>query len=827
MIENKKSFKDKNMDIKTKTMLEKIKQDDIEYITNQKITKHLNKMIKVKKSELKDRQIDISEGDSISSNQVTANQVMCSEFQERLKHTLITKEVSADYSLWKSKDASKKQKEALQAAKSAAGYFIPGAFKDGIRNDRNLMYRCAVVLDCDSVSKEEFTQSIKNLKAMGCRASYYTTHSHLYDGKSYCFRIVVFLDKNCSKEQFVALSKAVAECIYPDIRIFDKASWICSQPMFFATSSKNSTFFRAEAFDGYLIDTQETLNAIYLPQTELKEQTLPINSQEMETKEDPTQKAGYIGAFNKVYSPLSKAIEHFLPNVYEMVSQNRYHLIGAASTGGLVIYDDGKFAYSHHTTDSLADGHLHDAFDIVKDHLFSSLNSQEQMASMIALCKQDVAVNAVYIAKQMTSNATQTQIPAVDSWLTTLSCNKKGDYNSNVANIKIILENDPGLKGHVKKNLFSGMKMEVVKPLPWRNDKDTDKSFTDADLHALYNYFEINYSITNTIKIKNAFMEDVQKNAFHPIMDYFTSLESWDRVERIYTLLPKYFGTEDNPYLKECVELFMKALVRRIFNPGIKYDYLFILIGPQGIGKSTFFERLVNITKEDGEFYTCFTYNKNDIEKNFENILTAWLLEWSELAGIDGSNEDILKTFIGNNKDTFRAKYAADATTHKRKCNLCATTNNHNFLTDPTGNRRFWCIDVPGVKDGANKMRKDFTNDFINDLWAEAYYKAKEDEKADKGLFLSPEAEEYFAQRATEHQQMSVYEKDVNEYLEDNPLKNFFTTTEIIREKLTWVKGTSNKKLQKEVSMIMKTKSEFKKVQRGGHWGFLRINPND
>ncbi len=84
---------------------------------------------------------------------------------------------------------------------------------------------------------------------------------------------------------------------------------------------------------------------------------------------DPLEKPGVVGAFNRVYS-IEDAIAQFLPEVYEpSATENRYDYIPADSSAGLVIYDNGKFAYSHHATDPVC-GKLCSAFDLVRLHLF-------------------------------------------------------------------------------------------------------------------------------------------------------------------------------------------------------------------------------------------------------------------------------------------------------------------------------------------------------------------------------------------------------------------------------------------------------------------------
>ncbi len=78
---------------------------------------------------------------------------------------------------------------------------------------------------------------------------------------------------------------------------------------------------------------------------------------------DPLQKSGAVGDFCRLYYPVSKAIEQFLPDVYRRGKGGRWTYVGASTTDGVVIYD-GKWAYSNHATDP-AHGRLLNAFDHV------------------------------------------------------------------------------------------------------------------------------------------------------------------------------------------------------------------------------------------------------------------------------------------------------------------------------------------------------------------------------------------------------------------------------------------------------------------------------
>jgi len=80
-------------------------------------------------------------------------------------------------------------------------------------------------------------------------------------------------------------------------------------------------------------------------------------------------------------------------------------------------------------------------------------------------------------------------------------------------------------------------------------------------------------------------MDEAQRNSFHPVCDYIDSLR-WDDTPRIDTWLIKYAGAADTPFVRAVSKLTLLAAVRRIRQPGIKFDEMPILISEQGLEKS-------------------------------------------------------------------------------------------------------------------------------------------------------------------------------------------------------------------------------------------------
>jgi|GEM_PF-6392169 len=171
--------------------------------------------------------------------------------------------------------------------------------------------------------------------------------------------------------------------------------------------------------------------------------------------------------------------------------------------------------------------------------------------------------------------------------LSMVQTTEKGTVRQTIENCLIALKNDPVLSGKFRKNELSG-KTDLVGDPGW---KRTGSAVTDTDMYQLQYYLEKNYSLSNDRNILKAVNIAASENSFHPIRELLSSL-SWDHVPRMDTLLCKYPGAENSCYTREVTRLLMTAAIRRIFEPGCKFELMVCLVGGQGIGKSTFFRFL-------------------------------------------------------------------------------------------------------------------------------------------------------------------------------------------------------------------------------------------
>lgn len=231
---------------------------------------------------------------------------------------------------------------------------------------------------------------------------------------------------------------------------------------------------------------------------------------------------------------------------------------------------------------------------------------------------------------------------------------------------------------------------------------------------------------------------------FDPIADYLTSL-TWDGIDRVDTMLSDFCETPQNEYTQAVAHVLIYGAVLRALIPGCKLDYMPISVGEQGCRKTTMLIVLYSPWYREMTGAALGTAAAHEIQG-------AWVLEIAELQQYGRSAEDQAKAFITRQIDVYRPPYAREYVSRPRRCLIVGTTNDYEFLRDPTGNRRYLPFRVGQIDTEGLAEVKD-------QLFAEAMVKAVEQDengiwKPRLSLVLSPEA----ARAAIEVQQDSMVE---------------------------------------------------------------------
>lgn len=609
--------------------------------------------------------------------------------------------------------------KAEQAKIKDIGGFVGGFLTNGRRDKTNVLYRQLIALDID-FSHSSFWWDFTNL--FECAAVIHSTHKSCADKPRH--RLIIPLDREVSQEEYQAISRKIAGHL--NIDLFDQSTFEVNRLMFWPSVSSDAEYY-FEYQDGPFLSADRIL-AMYNDWHDTSE--WPTASDYTDTiqsaikkQEDPETKKGIVGVFCRTYT-IQEAIETFLSEEYEPAGDDRYTYTKGTTAAGLITYDD-KFAYSHHGTDPAGD-RLCNAFDLVRIHRFGHLDTGKEKAeqdkksykAMEEFATKDPATRR-RIADEKFAEAKfefaegleeEAEAEADNSWVEQLEANTRGDYESSANNINLIIQNDKMIKGAFKLNTFDN-KRYIVHSLPWRKTNGLEL-FRDVDYAGIRNYIECVYGIVSSQKVDDALSLEFEKKKFHPIIEYLKGL-AWDGIPRVDNLLIDYFGAEDNAYTRAAIRKMLCAAVARVFDPGVKFDLVLILVGEQGTYKSTFVKKL-------GMDWFSDTFTTVQGKESFEQIQGAWIIEIAELSGLKKAEVETIKHYIAKREDSFRPAYGRVVETYKRQCVFFGTTNSKDFLKDPTGNRRFMPIDVR--RDHITKcVIDDLTPEEINQIWAEAY----------------------------------------------------------------------------------------------------------
>lgn len=209
-----------------------------------------------------------------------------------------------------------------------------------------------------------------------------------------------------------------------------------------------------------------------------------------------------------------------------------------------------------------------------------------------------------------------------------------------------------------------------------------------------------------------------QMNYFHPLRDYVLSLDEWDGEERIERAIPT---VDDTPYSRASLRYFFLSSIQRIFNPGCQVDSMIVLVGAQGLRKTSFCHSILPLgIQEIGEI-PAGERHKDTLRRCHE----AGIVVLDEIDKFHTKVEvSELKTFITALIDIWRASYAESDTRLARSFTLIGTTNVENFLQDVTGNRRYLPLVVKGVIPD-----ECLTREFMDQALAEALYYYRQGER--------------------------------------------------------------------------------------------------
>lgn len=258
-----------------------------------------------------------------------------------------------------------------------------------------------------------------------------------------------------------------------------------------------------------------------------------------------------------------------------------------------------------------------------------------------------------------------------------------GIKRGSLYNIRLYIENDTNLKGVLAYDEFTGkvvkLKSNKATGLQIGDWQDTDDSILRAYLDE---HYQILFSKDN---ILDAMIRVARINTINPLKQRIGAVK-WDGEARAESFFIDGVGAEDNHYTRMVTRKWLTGAVSRVYHPGVKFDIIPILMGAQGLGKSTLVRNLAPVYFNDD--LKSMGKNKDDYQK----LQGSWIVELAELSAMQKTDVETMKNFTSGSTDLFRNSYGRYATQHPRHCVFIGSTNHTDFLKDATGERRFYPI---------------------------------------------------------------------------------------------------------------------------------------
>ena len=733
-----------------------------------------------------ERKFAVSEANTRTSKKWKINEYSLEEMKEKLSHSIETNETAIEF-----KKMTKEEKTNIKDV----GGMLPGRLKkEGRRQKESVESLSMVALDADN-PKEELIEDLELL--LDCLIIIHSTHSHTDEQNR--LRFYLPLSRDVTPEEYGAISRKIANTI--GMSNFDKTTFDQNRLMFFPSHSKDTEpLFKIIGEN--LLDPADILaqyedwhDVSEWPRHKDEEKGL---QREVKKMGDPLEKSGLIGAFNRTYS-ISSAIQTFLSDIYsETSADNRFTYLGGSTWGGLVVHDD-LFAHSFHSTDPIS-GKSVNAYDLVRVHKFGELDEEAKTGTPVIRLPSTKAMNE-FVSKDNLVNSLISQekakeaaedfgdieeVDAVASLIEKLEKDHRLKILPNAYNLKIIMSEDPNLKGKFCNDEFAH-RWTIIGDLPWRKYRADDVNYwSDTDDAGLRVYLEIAYGISSRSKVADALRVEMTKNSVHPVREYLNTL-TWDGVNRAETLLIDYLGAVDTYYTRIVTRKWLAGAVARVLQPGIKFDYMLVTVGEQGLGKSTLMDKLAGAWFSD-------SLSKTESKESYEALQGVWIMELGEMFITKKADIEQTKHFITKRTDAFRVAFGHYKEVFPRQNVFYGSTNDRNFLRDKSGNRRFWPVDV--FPSEAKYKARDINEETRAQIWAEVCEIWKRGEL----LYLNDEDEKLAKAEQEAHRETGELEGMIDEFLQISIPNDWYEKT--IEERQSYIRSYFGDDMFKDVGSV-------------------------
>ncbi|GAB3984202.1 hypothetical protein GCM10028806_58800 [Spirosoma terrae] len=288
---------------------------------------------------------------------------------------------------------------------------------------------------------------------------------------------------------------------------------------------------------------------------------------------------------------------------------------------------------------------------------------------------------------------------------------------------------------------------------------------------------------------------------YDPFLSYFKELTKWDGTDHIQSLADTVVTT-NSVLWEKCLRKWLVASVASLLNPRVVNQTVIVFSGKQGLGKTTWMEKLVPESHKDYLFSGTVNPGNKD---TLINLAECWLINLDELENLNRTEIGSLKEMITKSNIRIRRPYGHNNENLARRASFVGSVNGHQFLTDTTGSRRFLCFEVNDIQ------HQHAVN--INQVYAQALqlyrdgfqYWFDKDETAE----IEKSNDQYHS-KSVEEELLLTYFK----YADNENAKLYLTTTQLIQHLIE--RGVRiDQRATRTMGMALH-KHEFKRLKKGG-----------
>jgi predicted P-loop ATPase len=395
------------------------------------------------------------------------------------------------------------------------------------------------------------------------------------------------------------------------------------------------------------------------------------------------------------------------------------------------------------------------------------------------------------------------QDPPAASWQALLIRDQYKRVRKILANVVTILANADGWADAVMLDDFA-QRVMLQHPTPAHAGHPAEvypRQWRDADDVLTAEWMQRDWRLDVSSRLAcEAIVAVAQRKRVHPVREYLSQLR-WDGHVRLNTWLSQYLGAQQDDYTAAIGAKWMISAVARVMRPGCQADAMLILEGPQGIRKSTGLETLAG-----REWFTDQLADIGQGKEPSQDLAGKWIVEIAELDAMRRAETSRVKAFLTRRTDHFRASYGRHSEDRPRQCVFAGSVNLDTYLTDETGNRRFWPVRVTSVDIEALRRDRDI-------LWAEAVARFESNEP---WYLDDPKVIAMAAEEQADRFQSDAWEEAIIKWLEGDRAETLLvtrkgiTTGDILQGALNIDKDGWDKPLQTRVGAIM-TKLRWRK----------------